>query len=232
MKAHLQKKGIETFGVRIDGTYDYPKEQFLKVKYPPLILYFQGFWGLALTGRGICVVGTRNPSTEGKKRAKRLVEELVQHNFTIFSGLAKGIDSVAHRTAIENRGKTVAVIGTPLSQVYPKENAGLQKEIAEKHLLISQVPVIRYTKSDPKQSRFHFPERNKIMSALSEATVIVEAGETSGTLVQAKAALDQGRKLFILNSCFENPSLTWPSKLESKGAIRVKSTEDIFRTFT
>ncbi len=149
-------------------------------------------------------------------------------DFTIVSGLAKGVDATAHTTAIQEGGRTIAVLGTPLSHAYPKENAELQKEIAANHLLISQVPVKRYEQQvNPTANRHFFPERNVTMSALTDATVIVEAGETSGTLIQARAALKQGRKLFILESCFNNPALTWPQKFAERGAIRVRDYNDI-----
>lgn len=223
----LNKNGVEDFGVRIDGTSDYPNKLH-DADHPLFLLYFQGIWDLALT-RGVAVVGTRKPSTNGKIRAKNLVTKLVEKGYTIYSGLASGIDTVAHKTAIAEGGKTVAIIGTPLSHNYPRDNYALQKEISTTQLLISQVPVIRYDKNDLKFNRFYFPERNKTMSAMSEATVIVEASETSGTLIQARAALQQGRKVFILNNCFENPLLTWPKKFEQRGAIRVREFEDIGR---
>ncbi len=223
----LKQAGVESFGVRIDGTADYPNKLH-DADYPLVLLYFQGLWDLAHS-KGVSVVGTRKPTKEGIERTKRLVKELVKGGYTIFSGLAAGIDTIAHETAIAEGGKTVAVIGTPLSHRYPKENENLQKKIASEFLLISQVPVIRYEQNGPDFNRFYFPERNKTMSALSEATIIVEAGETSGTLIQAKAALRQGRRVFILNSNFENSKLTWPAKLEAAGAIRVRTTEDILR---
>jgi DNA processing protein len=120
------------------------------------------------------------------------------------------------------------VIGTPLSLRYPKENAELQDRIAKEHLLISQVPIVRYQQGkNPTANRFFFVERNVTMSALTLATIIIEAGETSGTLVQARHALKQGKKLFILESNFKNPALTWPAKFEQQGAIRVRDYEDI-----
>lgn len=225
--AILRKSGVESFGVRVDGTVDYP-EKLRDADYPLALVYFQGWWDLALTP-GVAVVGTRKPTAEGVARAERLVKWLVSRDLTIFSGLAAGIDRVAHTSAIKYGGRTVAVIGTPLSMAYPKENAELQQTIAREHLVVSQVPVCRYYRNGPKFNRFYFPERNKTMSALSTATVIVEAGETSGTLVQAQAALKQGRKLFILNSCFEDATLTWPKKFEEKGATRVRDFEDIER---
>ena len=112
---------------------------------------------------------------------------------------------------LEEGGRTIGVIGTPLTSVYPKQNAALQEKIAQEHLLISQVPFKRYSEQDFRLNRSFFPERNVTMSALSDATIIVEASDTSGTLYQARAALRQKRKLFILNNCFENASLKWPA---------------------
>jgi DNA processing protein len=136
---------------------------------------------------------------------------------------------MAHQTAIDCGGLTVAVTGTPLWMHYPKENAELQERIAKEHLLISQVPIVSYKEKSLNFTRMFFPERNKTMAALTEATIIVEAGETSGTFIQAKAALKQGRKVFILNSNFENPHLTWPHKLQKAGAIRAYDTDDILQ---
>jgi DNA processing protein len=93
---------------------------------------------------------------------------------------------------------------------YPPENRELQQQIADRHLVISQVPIVRYSQQHFRGKKHFFPERNVTMSALTEATIIVEAGETSGTLIQARHALKQKRTLFILDSCFQNPSLSWP----------------------
>jgi DNA processing protein len=159
---------------------------------------------------------------------RKLVKRLVEDNFTVVSGLAKGIDTEAHRTALQHGGRTIAVIGTPLNLRYPKENSQLQDDIAGKHLVISQVPVVRYQQTpNPNVNRFFFVERNITMAALTQGTIIVEAGEISGTLVQARHALKQGRKVFILESNFKNPALTWPAKFEEQGAIRVREYEDI-----
>jgi DNA processing protein len=151
----------------------------------------------------------------------------VEDKFTIVSGLAAGIDTVAHQTALECGGFTIAVLGTSLSQSYPAVNRKLQTRIATDHLLISQVPVVRSNEQGPERNHIFFPERNITMSALTEATIIIEAGETSGTLTQAKAAIKQGRKLFILDSLFQDRSLTWPHRFEEQGAIRVRGYEDI-----
>lgn len=221
-------RGIKRFGVRINGTLDYPA-RLRDASEPIEVLYFLGSWQLADAPRRVAVVGTRKVSPEGAARTRKLVRALVEHDCTIVSGLAEGVDTIAHTTAIEAGGRTIAVIGTPISEVYPKENADLQRRIAQEFLLVSQVPVLRYKAQTWKGNRFFFPERNKTMSALSEATVIVEASETSGTLIQAQAALDQRRKLFILESNFQNPAITWPAKFEKLGAIRVREFDDITR---
>lgn len=214
------KASVPRFGVRVHGEQEYPV-RLRDAAHPVELLYFTGSWDF-VESRCIAIVGTRNPSEDGKRRARKLVKMLVEDDWTIVSGLATGIDTVAHTTALENSGRTVAVIGTPLSETYPKENSKLQQKIAQRFLVISQVPVVRYGQQIWKQNRAFFPERNITMSALTEASVIVEASDTSGTLTQARAALNQGRKLFILDSCFENPDISWPAKFEEKGAIRVR----------
>jgi DNA processing protein len=221
----LTKAGVTQFGVRIHGAGEYPPK-LRDARHPIEVLYYQGWWDL-VSARSVAVVGTRKPSEAGVKRARRLTKSLVEDKFVVVSGLASGIDTVAHTTALEIGGLTIAVIGTPLSEVYPKENSDIQKRIAKDFLLISQVPIVRYSNQDYRSNRLFFPERNITMSALTEASIIVEAGETSGTLIQARAALAQGRKLFILDSCFQNPSLKWPHKYAEQGAIRIKDYEEI-----
>jgi DNA processing protein len=224
--ARLREVGIRHFGVRVHHAGEYP-QKLRDARYPVELLYYRGIWELTET-RCIAVVGSRKPTPDGIKRATQLARELVAANFTVVSGLATGIDATAHRSAIEAGGRTIAVVGTPLGEVYPKENAALQEEIASSHLLISQVPILRYANQHPPQNKLFFPERNITMSALTEATIIVEASDTSGTLIQARAALHQGRKLFILNSAFEKSELTWPARFEKQGAIRIRSTSEIF----
>lgn len=222
----LSDAGVDHFGVIIHGATEYP-EKLRSAEYPIELVYFQGWWDL-IDSKSVAVVGTREPSSEGQARAKKLVRHLVKDDFTVVSGLAKGIDTVVHTTTLDAGGRTIAVIGTPLSLRYPKENTDLQDRIAKEHLLISQVPIVRYQQvKNPTANRFFFVERNITMSALTLATIIIEAGETSGTLVQARHALKQGKKLFILESNFNNPGLTWPAKFEQQGAIRVRDYEDI-----
>ena len=216
---------VPRFGIRVHGAGEYPAK-LRDAVHPIELLYYQGWWDL-VASRSVAVVGTRNPTEEGCSRARSVVRELVADDVTVVSGLAKGIDTEAHEAAITANGRTIAVLGTPLSHFYPQENADLQRRIAEEFLVVSQVPLKRYESQDYRYNRSFFPERNATMSALTEATIIIEAGETSGTLIQARAAIAQGRKLFILDSCFRNPNLTWPSRFEALGAIRVKEYDDI-----
>lgn len=215
------------FDLRLHGELEYPA-RLRDATNPIELLYFQGWWDLVETA-SVAVVGTRAPSANGRKRTRKMVKALLDDGFTIASGLAKGIDTIALETAIAEGGQTIGVIGTPLGYFYPKSNEPLQKRIAEDYLLISQVPVERYEAQNPTTNRFFFPERNKTMAALTQATIIIEAGNTSGTLVQAREALRQGRKLFILDSSFKQSGLTWPARFESRGAVRVHEYADIRR---
>ncbi len=211
--------------ILINSTMDYPLK-LRDAKEPIEVLYFSGNLDF-LDSPSVAVVGSRKPSQDGLIRAHKIVKLLVEDGFTIVSGLAEGIDTEAHKTAIMSGGRTISVIGTPLNEYYPKQNKELQEFIAKEHLLISQVPFIRYSEQTYIGNKLFFPERNKTMSAITEATIIVEASDTSGTLIQARAALHQKRKLFILQSCFENAKITWPKKFEDLGAIRVRTYEDI-----
>ena len=223
---HFAQSGVVRFGVRVHGDAEYPP-RLRDAAYPVELLYYIGRWELVWKP-SVAVVGTRKPTSEGLARTRKLTRALVADRFAIASGLAAGVDTAAHETAIEEGGDTIAVIGTPLSATYPKANAELQRTIAHHHLLISQVPVHRYEQHDYRWNRFFFPERNATMSALAEATVIVEAGEGSGALIQGRQALRQGRKLFILDSCFRQ-GLDWPVKLETAGAMKVTDYGDIKR---
>lgn len=211
--------------ISVKGSYQYP-ERLLEARHPIRLFYFNGDIDLCDTDC-VSVVGARQCTEAGAKRARKLAHLLVKSGFTVVSGLAAGIDTNALEQAIEDGGRVIGVIGTSIDDYYPKENRVLQDKIASDHLLISQVPFFKYSRQSWKTNRYYFPERNKTMSALSQATVIVEASDTSGTLTQAQACIQQGRKLFILDSCFENPDITWPAKYQKKGAIRVKDFSTI-----
>src|SRR5581483_2885572 len=174
----------------------------VEAKFAPEHLYLSGDRELLRYGPRVSIVGSRRASDEGLKRAGQLARSLVQHHITVVSGLAAGIDRAAHLGALEAEGRTIAVLGTPLDEYYPRENRDLQDEIAAEHLLVSQFP--SGYPSMPK----NFPMRNRTMALLTDATVIVEAGEKSGTLHQGWEALRLGRLVFLLESVAQNPDLT------------------------
>lgn len=221
----FREKNLSDAGFVVHGTIDYP-EALRDARHPVQFLYYRGDLDLLSMPHRVAVVGSREASAEGVKRARQLARELVKDGVVVVSGLARGIDTAAHTAALEAGGQTIGVIGTPISESYPKENSELQEQIARDFLLVSQVPVIRYSRQTPHWNKLFFPERNATMSALTQATIIVEAGETSGSLTQARAALEQGRKLFILENCFHR-GLRWPDRLHQQGAIRVSTYDEI-----
>ncbi len=226
VREFLEKKQKQ-FSVCIYGDYQYP-ESLRKAHHPIELFYYKGNLDLLQT-RSVSVVGARKVSPQGISRSTRLSKELVEAGFTIVSGLAQGVDTAAQKSAIENKGQTIGTIGTPIDSYYPKENKELQNLIAEDHLLISQVPFYRYANEHFANHRLYFPRRNVTMAAISEATIIVEASDTSGSLTQARACISQNKKLFILDSCFKNKEITWPANYVKQGAIRVTCTSDILK---
>jgi DNA processing protein len=185
----------------------------------PEWLYVEGDTSLLGFRPRVSIVGTRQLTPDGGRRAARLARELVAHDVIVVSGLARGTDTVAHETAIAAGGSTVAVLGTPLDVFYPKENEVLQRKITSEHLAVSQ-----FHEGHPV-NRTNFPRRNRTMALLSHATVIIEAGEGSGTLSQGWEALRLGRPLFLLRSIKERKDLTWPREMLKYGA-QVLTTVD------
>jgi len=170
----------------------------------------------------VAIVGARDASTAGILRAQRLTRELVAAGVTIVSGLALGIDRAAHTTAIDCGGNTVGVIGTPLDKAYPAENAALQEKIHKTQLLISQFAI------GTKTYQSSFPLRNRLMATLSDATVVIEASDTSGSLHQAAECTKLGRWLFIAKSVVDDERLNWPKKfLKYPTCAPLQSVEDI-----
>lgn len=193
------------------------KEYFSKLtdiekKNSPKELYFKGNFSLLSKGRRVSVVGSRNISELGIRRTKKIVKFLVNSNITVVSGLAQGVDAFAHSTAMDNNGNTIAVIGTPLDKYYPKENKHIQDRIAAEQLLLSQFPE-GYPVS-PK----NFPIRNRTMALISDATIIIEASEKSGTKHQGWEALRLGRNLFIMENIIKDGKVTWAKEMLDYGA--------------
>lgn len=193
-------------------------------KHAPKTLYAAGDVAILEDGARVSIVGARKASPEGIRRASKLAGLLASRGIVVVSGLAEGVDTAAHESAIKQGGRTIAVLGTPLDQVYPKKNAELQHRIMRDHLVISQYPI-----GYPVQPK-NFPLRNRTMALLSDATVIIEATDTSGSLHQGWEALRLGRLLFITKSIVENPGLTWPEKMLHYGA-RILSDESLEEFF-
>jgi DNA processing protein len=172
--------------------------------------------------KAVAIVGTRKVTPDGAARARRLARELGEAGIVVVSGLAKGVDTEALTSAIESDSKVIAVIGTPIDKAYPAENKTLQESIYAEHLLISQF------KPGSRVFPSHFPLRNRLMALLTDASVIVEAGETSGTLHQAAECVRLGRWLFIARSVVDNSALKWPKTFTSYEKCRVlRQTTDI-----
>lgn len=188
-------------------------------KEAPPFLFLKGNVHL-LNEKSVCVVGSRNASSESMKKTERIVKPLIKRNIVVNAGLAKGIDTATHKSALENGGRTIAVIGTPINQYYPKENKELQKDIEEKGLVVSQFPPCNSV------NRWNFLTRNATMSGISLATIIMETGETSGALKQADYALKQGRDVLIPQSAIDNPSIKWTKKYVSKGAYAFRTLKE------
>ena len=189
-------------------------------KHAPENLYVEGDKTLLTAGVRVSVVGSRKASAEGRKRAQAFTEALVRHGITVVSGLAEGIDTVAHGTAIAAGGKTIAVLGTPLDKVYPAENKKLLELIKREHLAVSQFSEGYGYKKE------NFPRRNRTMALISDATVIVEAGEKSGTRHQGWEALRLGRLVFIMENVATDAGLSWPQEMIGYGA-QVLRREDL-----
>jgi DNA processing protein len=189
-----------------------------EIRYATMRLHVVGRTPIPLPAPRVSVIGTRNPTPKGIELTRRLVEELVREKAIVVSGLARGIDTVAHRTAIEEGGRTVAVLGTPLNAFYPPENRSLQLKLMREHMVVSQFPL------GSPVTRRNFPMRNRTMALISDATVIVEAGERSGTIVQAWECIRLGRPLLIHASLKD---LKWVGKMVEHGAHLFETADEV-----
>ncbi len=186
---------------------------------PPPILYSRG--NIDIEKLSISIVGSRKASYYGMKTAEKLAFQLASLGITIVSGMAKGIDTYAHRGALQAKGKTIAVLGCGVDVIYPTENAELMKEIEKSGLVISEYPL----KTLPKAN--NFPARNRIISGLSLGTIIIEAGEKSGSLITAEFALEQGRDVYAIPGNIGTQYNKGSNNLLKEGAKLVTSIEDI-----
>jgi DNA processing protein len=209
--AEWTSAGIDAYSV-LDSSYP---ENLRAVHDRPPLVFVAGRLTKA-DARAVAVVGARAATADGTQTAGEIAHELVRAGYTVASGLAAGIDTAAHRAALDAGGRTVAVIGTGLQRAYPPENAALQKRIATECAVISQF----WPDSPP--SRRSFPKRNAVMSGISLGTVIVEAQETSGARVQARLALAHGRPVFLLESLTD--AHPWARELSQRDGVQLVKT--------
>jgi len=193
----------------------------LERKHAPERLFAAGDVELMRRGARVSVIGARKPTPAGLRRARKLAAELAWAGVIVVSGLAEGIDTAAHDSALAAGGRTIAVLGTPLDVCYPRQNRELQRRIMTEHLALSP-----FAPGSPV-ARKNFPCRNRVMALISDATVIVEANDASGALAQGWEAIRLGRPLFILESIVEAPDLTWPEKMLRYGARVLTSTRPL-----
>ena len=192
-----------------------------EINNPPKKLYCVGNISL-LNMTSVAIVGSRNSSEYGELMTKRITKELVQNGIVIVSGMANGIDAVAHKSCIENGGKTIAILGSGFNHIYPKENEKLFYQIIKSNgLVISEYPV-----NTPVCTK-NFPKRNRIISGLSRGVLVIEAAYRSGTSITAKLAKSQGKFVFCIPHSIGDKNSYGVIKLIQNGAILVKNGEDI-----
>jgi len=197
----------------------YPKS-LLEIVDPPALVYCVGRVEL-LQWPALAIVGSRNATAQGVRDAHSFARSLSDAGFVIVSGLALGIDAAAHRGALAGRSSTIAVVGTGVDVLYPPGNASLAEEVAASGLLISEFPL------GTPPARQNFPRRNRIISGLGRGTLIVEAALSSGSLITARAALEQGREVFAIPGSIHSPLSKGGHSLIKSGAKLVESAEDV-----
>jgi len=216
--ARATAAGVEI--VTIDDSC-YP-QQLKQIYDPPLVLYVRGQVEV-ISQPGIALVGTRHPTPYGSGMAERLACDLAAHGLVTISGMARGVDTAGHRGAIAAKGKTVAVFGTGIDVIYPKENSRLSEQIlALGGTLISEFPI--GTSAFPQ----NFPIRNRIISGMSVGVLVVEAAEYSGTRITARCALEQNRDVFAVPGNVTNKNSWGPNTLIKQGAKLVATWEDVW----
>jgi DNA processing protein len=218
---NAELKRIEDFGAHVISwdTPEYPAS-LRTIDNPPFILYV---WGdiTAEDGRAIGVVGSRNVTHYGTETAKKLSYQFAYAGYTVVSGLARGIDTSAHQGALAAKGRTIAVIGSGLSKLYPPENQGLAEKIAQSGAVVSEYPMAR------PADRQTFPYRNRIVAGWGKALVVVEAGLNSGALITANQAIDQGRAVFSVPGPIDRPTSAGSNRLIQQGAKLITGGEDV-----
>lgn len=219
-KEKLQLKDINNI-IRSDESYP---ESLKNIKTSPHILYMKGTIKEE-DHNSLAIIGSRKCTSYGKNIAYKFAKELAKHGITIVSGMAYGIDSAAHRGAIDGGGRTIAVLGCGVDICYPKSNYNLMKEIIEKGAVVSEYPL----GTEPIAG--NFPRRNRIISGLSKGVLVVEAGLKSGSLITIDYALDQGKDVFAIPGNINCSVSKGTNKLIKEGAKPVTSVEDILEEY-
>lgn len=187
----------------------------------PLVLYTNGHLSLLQHTPKLSVIGTRKPSSSGWKKTYQIVKPLIDEDWLLVSGMARGIDSYAHMIALNNHGKTIAILGGGFHHIYPKENLKLFHQIGKSGLVLSEYP------PHVRPMRYHFPERNRIISGLSSGTLVIEATEKSGTLITVDQALEQGRDVYAVPDSPLVPESRGCLHLIQDGAKLITCSKDI-----
>jgi len=209
-------------GVSIVGRDDSCYPLWLRQTHtPPLVLWVRGQLVASEGAKAIAVVGSRAATPLGRAFAERLAEELAASGLVVVSGLARGIDSAAHRGVLRSRGRTVAVLGSGLDRIYPPENAALAERIAEAGALVSEFPL------GTRPWKSNFPRRNRVIAGWARAVVVVEAGATSGALSTARAATDEGRDVMAVPGHPSEPQAEGTNALVRDGAALVRGSPDV-----
>ena len=201
------------------GDRNYPA-MLREIPGPPLLLYVNGDADL-LALPALAIVGSRNPTQGGTRNAREFARHLARQGFVIVSGMAQGIDAAAHRGALDVSGRTIALLGTGIDRVYPASNRDLAHEIATRGALVSEYPL------GAAPERWHFPERNRLISGLSLGTLVVEAARRSGSLITARLSGEQGREIFALPGSIHNALSRGCHQLIRQGAKLVETADDI-----
>lgn len=223
--AEVELAKAEEKGVRILTFADdeYP-DNLKQIDDAPPLLYVLGRSDILNSELSLAIVGSRNASINGRKTASRIAYDLTNYGVTIISGMARGIDSAAHKGAMyaqQQKGTTIAVLGTGVDVPYPKENSALYEQILQNGAIVSEFPL----GTQPQAT--NFPRRNRIVSALSKGTLIVEAATNSGSLITARLALEQGKDIFAIPGAPNDERASGPNKLIKEGAVLVENAEDI-----
>ena len=221
--AHEEFAKAATAGIQL-VTLDDPEypARLRQIYDPPLVLYVRGN-ATALAQPGIAVIGTRHPTPYGTGMAERLACDLAGRGLVIFSGLARGVDTCSHRGAVSAKGKTVAVFGTGVDVIYPKENTRLAEQILSfGGALISEFPLATFPAPQ------NFPIRNRVISGITCGVLVIEAAEYSGTRITARCALEQNREVFAVPGNVTNKNSWGPNTLIKQGAKLVATWEDVW----